>query len=124
MECGIPFIYQNPAIHRRSGILFYISLDTLYYVKRHVKSLQKGSKEDQYVFQNLMWSGVYLRGTFTNNLHQKVLTLVPLTSTRLEVFVPTMATFLSDSYDALEETLTQTKSLKLNIYLGENVIYS
>ena len=35
-----------------------------------------------------------------------------------------MATFLSDSYDALEETLTQTKSLKLNIYLGENVIYS
>ena len=33
-----------------------------------------------------------------------------------------MATFLSDSYDALEETINHMKSLKLKIYQGENVI--
>ena len=32
-----------------------------------------------------------------------------------------MNKFLSDSYDALEETLTHTKSLKLKSYPGENV---
>ena len=32
-----------------------------------------------------------------------------------------MTTFLSDSYDALEDILTQMKSLKLIIYPGENV---
>ena len=39
-----------------------------------------------------------------------------------EVFVATMTTFLSDSYDALEETLTHIKILKLKIYPRENVI--
>ena len=34
-----------------------------------------------------------------------------------------MTTFLSNSYDTLEETLTHTKSLKLKSYTGENVIY-
>ena len=46
---------------------------------------------------------------------------MPLTATRPEVFVATMTTFLSDSYDALEENLTHTKSLKLKSYLEENV---
>ena len=32
-----------------------------------------------------------------------------------------MTTFLSDSYDALEETLNNIKSLKLKSYPGENV---
>ena len=59
--------------------------------------------------------------TFSNNLLRKVLTLVPLTATGPEVFVSTMTTFLSDYYYALEETLTPMKSLKLNIYPGENV---
>ena len=58
-----------------------------------------------------------------NTLIQKELTLVPLTATVTEVFVATMSTFLSYSYDALEETLTHTKSLKLKIYPGENVTY-
>ena len=49
------------------------------------------------------------------------MTLVPLTATVLEVFDATMTTFLSDSYDALEETLNHMKSLKLKIYPGENV---
>ena len=56
-----------------------------------------------------------------NTLLQKVLTLVPLTATVSEVFVATMTTFISDSYDALEETLTHMKSLKLKRYTEENV---
>ena len=57
----------------------------------------------------------------SNTLLQKVLTVVPLTATRPEVFVATMTTFLFNSYDALQETLTRMKSLKLKNYPGENV---
>ena len=71
-------------------------------MKLHVQSLRKGSEEDQYVVQNLTWSGVYLRITLSNTLLQRVLTLVPLTATGPEVFVATMTKFISDSYDALE----------------------
>ena len=71
--------------------------------------------------QNLTWSGVYLRSILSNTLLQKVLILVPLTATGPEVFVVTMNTFLSYYYYILEETLTHMKSLKLNIYPGENV---
>ena len=46
---------------------------------------------------------------------------MPLTTTVHEVFFATMTTFLSYSYDDLEETLTHMKSLKLKIYPGENV---
>ena len=49
------------------------------------------------------------------------MTLVPLIETCPEVFVSTMTTLISDSYYALEETLTHMKSLKLKIYPGENV---
>ena len=59
--------------------------------------------------------------TLSNTLLQKVLTLVPLTVTGPEVFVSTMTTFLSYSYDALEETLNHTKILKLKSYPGEKV---
>ena len=48
--------------------------------------------------------------------------MVPLKKTGPEVFVATMATFLSGYYDALEETLTHMKILKLKSYPGENVI--
>ena len=92
------------------------------YMKRHIKILHKGYNTDEYVVQNLTWSGVYLWSTFSNALVQKVLTLVLLTSTGPEVFVSIMATFLSDYYDALEETINHMKSLKLKIYLGENFI--
>ena len=47
---------------------------------------------------------------------------MPLTATVPEFFVSNVTTFLSDSYDALEETLINMKSLKLKIYPGENVI--
>ena len=61
--------------------------------------------------------------TLSNTLLQKVLTLLPLTATGPEVFVTTMATFLSDSYDALEDTINHTNSIKLKIYPWENVTY-
>ena len=47
--------------------------------------------------------------------------MVPLTATGPEVYVDIMTTFLSDSYDALEETLNHMKSLKLKNCPGENV---
>ena len=60
---------------------------------------------------------------FLSFLFQKVLTLVPLTATGPEVFITTMTTFISDSYDDLEETLTHMNILKLNNYPGDNVTY-
>ena len=98
---------------KRRGLLMRQSRFPLEYVKGHVQSLLKGSEADQYVVQNLTWSGVYLRSTLSNTLLQKVLTLVPLTETGTDVFVATMTTFLSDSYDDLEGTLNHMKSLKL-----------
>ena len=59
----------------------------------------------------------------SNTLLQKVLTLVPLISTVPDVFVSTITTFLSDSYDYLENSLTHMNSLKLKSYPGENVTY-
>ena len=44
-----------------------------------------------------------------------------LTATGPEVFVATITTFISDSYDALEETLTHMRSLKLKKYPREKV---
>ena len=106
---------------KRWDLLLHQSRFPLEYVKDHVQSLLKGSEADQYVVQNLTWSGVYLRSTLSNTLLQKVLTMVPLTAIGPEVLVATMTTFLSDSYDALEGTLTHIKSLKLKSYPGENV---
>ena len=90
-------------------------------MKRHVQILQKSSEVYKYVVQNMTWSGVYMRSTLSNTLLQKVLTLVPLTATGPEVFVTTMTTFLYDSYDTLEETLTHMKILKLKSYPGDKV---
>ena len=105
---------------KRWDLLLNKSIFTLEYVKDHVQILLKVSEADQYVVQNLTWSGVYLQSTLSNNLLQKVLTMVPLTATGPEVFVATMTKFLSDSYDTLEETLTHTKSIKLKkIFRGE-----
>ena len=64
---------------------------------------------------------MYLTSTLSNTLFQKVLKLVPLTTTGPEVFVATMTIFLSDSYDALEETHNQMEILKLIIYPGEKI---
>ena len=119
-------VFSLPDPHnkeKRWGLLMRQYIFPLEYVKGHVQSLLKGSEADQYVVQNLMWSGVYLSSTLSKTLLQKVLTLVPLTATGPEVFVATMNTFLFDSCDALEDTLTHMKSLKLKSYPGENVTY-
>ena len=108
--------------YNKQDLVIYQSIFSLEYVEHHIQSLQKGSKEDQYVFQNLTWSGVYLRSTLSKIILQKLLTLVPLTATRPEVFVTTTTKFISDSYDALEQNLNHMKSLKLKSYPGENVI--
>ena len=59
----------------------------------------------------------------SNALLQQLIILVPLTATGTEVFVANMTIFLSDSYDALEETLNQMKSLKIKSYPRKNVKY-
>ena len=94
---------------------------TLDYVKHHAKILQKDFKEYKYMVQNLKWYGVYMRITFSSALLQKVLKFLPLTATGPEVYVATMTTILSDSYDYLVETLNHMKSLKLKDHPGENV---
>ena len=107
---------------KRWDILLHQSRFPLEYVKLHVQSLLKGSEADQYVVHNLTWSGVYLRSTLSNTLLQKVLKLVLLKATGLEVFVATMTTFLSNFYEYLEETLTHMKSLKLKSSPLENLL--
>ena len=116
------FSLSDPRIkEKRWDLLLHQSIFPLDYVKIHVQSLLKGSEAEQYVVQNLTGSGVYLRSTLSNTLLQKVMTLVPLTATRPEVFVATMTTFLSGSYGVLGETLNHMKSLKLKSYSGEKV---
>ena len=104
-------------------LLLHQSIFPLDCVKSHVQNLLKGSEADQYVVQNLTWSGVDLRSTLSNTLLQKLLTLVPLTATGPEVYVAIMNTFISNYYDDLEETLTHMKSLKLKRYPGDNITY-
>ena len=87
-------------------------------MKLHVKSLNEGSKDDNYVVQNLIWSGVYLRITFSNTILEKVSIMVPLTATGTEVYFSTIETVISDLYYALEENLNVLKRLKLKSYPG------
>ena len=62
-------------------LLLHHSKFPLEYAKGLVQSLLKGSEADQYIVQNLTWSGVYLRSTLSNDLLQRVLTFLPLTAT-------------------------------------------
>ena len=99
-------------------LLLHQSRFPLEYVKGHVQILLKGSEEDKYIVQNLMWSGAYLRSNFSNDLLKKVLTLVPLTSTGPEVYFATMTNVLSNYYYYLVDTLNHIKSLKLKDHPG------
>ena len=49
----------------------------------------------------------------SNDLLQKVLTLVPPTATGPEVYVATMTNIISDSYYSMMDNLNQMKNLKL-----------
>ena len=59
----------------------------------------------------------------SNDILQKVLTLVPLTSTGPEVYFTTMTTIISDSYYYLVNTLNHVNNLKLKDNLGRDVAY-
>ena len=72
--------------------------------------------------QNLDWSGQYLRNSLSADLLTKVLREIPITASGPEVFITTMHICISDSYEALEETKKQLKSLKLSDFPGENVV--
>ena len=114
-------VFSIPDPHNKDNkwdILLHQSIFTLNYVKLYVHIHQKGFEADQYVFQKLACSGVYLRSTLSNTLLQKVLTLVPLVATGPKVFVATMTTFLSDYCDSLGETLNRVYILKLKSYPG------
>ena len=54
----------------------------------------------------------------SNDLLQKVLTLLPLTATGPDVYVATMTAIISNYYYSLVDTLKHTKSLKLKDYPG------
>ena len=99
-------------------LLLHQYIFTLEYMKGHVHSPLKGSEADQYIVQNLTWSGVYLMSTLPNYLLQKVLTLVPLTLTGPDVYVATMTNIISDSYYSLVDTLNRMKNLKLKNHPG------
>ena len=49
--------------------------------------------------------------------------MVLTTETRPEVYFATMNTFISDSYNALYDTLTHMNSIKINIYPVNNITY-
>ena len=70
--------------------------------------------------QKLNWYGVYLRSTLLYYLLQEVLKLVLPTATGPEVYVATMTTIFSNSYDYFVETLNHMRSLKLKDNPGEN----
>ena len=78
---------------------------------------------DQYVVQNLAFSGVDLRSTLSNTLLQKVMTLVPMTETGPEVYVATITTIISDFCYSLVDTLNHMKSLKIKYHSGRDVAY-
>ena len=62
-----------------------------------------------------------MRRKFSNTLLQKVLTFVPLTATRPEVYVATMTTVLYDSCFYLVDTLKHMNSIKLMNHLEGDV---
>ena len=102
------YITDSQNKEKEWDLILHHSKFPLEYVKIHVQSLLKGSEADQYIVQNLTWSGVYLRSTLSNDLLWKVVTLVPLTATGPEVYVATMNTIISNSCYSLVDTLNHT----------------
>ena len=59
----------------------------------------------------------------SNNLLQRVLTLVPLKATGSDVYVATLTTMISNSYYSLMDTLNQMKNLKLKYHPGRDAAH-
>ena len=66
-----------------------------------MKSTKKGSTANQYIVQNLILSGVYMSINFSNSLLQKLLNIFIMTTDKLYIYVVTMTTDISDSYNYL-----------------------
>ena len=116
------FYFPDPQNQEKNCDLFLNqSIFTLDYVKLYIKDINRGSKEDKYMVQNLTWSGAYLWRIVSYAILRKVLKLVPLTVTGPKLYITTITTVISNSYDSLEETLNHLKCLKLKYCLGENV---
>ena len=110
------FSLTDPHNHEKKwNILLNDSHLTLDDVKRHVNTLKKDSTVDQYVMQKLTWPGVYLRRILSI---KKVLIIATMGATALKVYVSTTTINISDSYDALEDTINHLKSPRLKIFLG------
>ena len=106
---------------KKWDILLHKSRFPLGCVKCHIKILQKGSKLDKYMVQNLSLSVAYLKITLSYALIQKVLKILSMEVTVPEVYVTTMITVLYGSYASLVDTMNQTNSLRLKDILGKNV---
>ena len=106
---------------KKLKLLLHHSWFLLDWIKLHIKILQKYSNSDQCVVQNLIWSGVYLKISFKNDIIQKLPTLVVLTETRTKVYVPIMAVIISNYYYSLKETFNHLNSIKPKIYYGSNI---
>ena len=68
---GMWDVFSLPYSHnkkKRWDLLLHQSRFPLEYMKLHVQNILNGSELDQYVFQNLTWSGVYLMITLSNAL--------------------------------------------------------
>ena len=62
-----------------------------------------------------------MRNTLHHELLAKVLRYVPITASGPEIFMSTVTVCFSDSYDALEQTKIELKTIKLKDFPGENV---
>ena len=92
------------------------------HVKNHIEVLRKDeTRADSYVIQNLNWSDSFLRNTLHHELLAKFLRYVPITASGPEIFMATVTVCFSDSYDALEQTKIELKTIKLKDFPGENV---
>ena len=92
------------------------------HVKNHIEVLRKDeTRADSYVIQNLNWSGQFLRNILHDEFLAKVLRYVPITASGPEIFMATVIVCFSDSYDALEQTKIELKTIKLKNFPSENV---
>ena len=121
---GLWDVFSLPDPHNKEkkwDLLLHQSRFPFDYIKFHINSLQKVSKADKYMVQNLTCSREYLRITLSSTLLQKLLKLVLLTATGPKVYIFIMITVISRYCASLVENLNHMKSLKPKYHPGENV---
>ena len=92
------------------------------YVTRLIEGQRvNGAIADKYYFQNLDWSGVYIRNSISPKLLTQVLAEVPVTASGPETFVALMQVIYADGYDALDQCKEELKALSLKDFPGENI---